>query len=52
MPRVAAARHADPRHREIVKLMRHTDRGGRASKAELLTGIAGASSGPVHKIDQ
>ena len=36
--------------REILDHMRHDGCGGRAGKAELLTGIASASSRPVRKI--
>ena len=36
--------------RDILHRMRHDGCGGRAGKAELATGIAGASSRPVRKI--
>jgi hypothetical protein len=36
--------------REIIAKMRHDGCGGRAGRAELLTGIEGASSRPVRKI--
>jgi ribosomal protein S27E len=36
--------------REILAKMRHERCGGRAGKAELLTGIEGVSSGPVRRI--
>ena len=36
--------------RDILQRMRHDDCGGLAGKAELLTGIEGASSLPVRKI--
>jgi hypothetical protein len=36
--------------REILSRMHHDGCGGRAGKAELLTGIEGVSSGPVRKI--
>ena len=36
--------------REILDKMRHDGCGGRAGKAELLTGIEGVSSRPVRKI--
>jgi hypothetical protein len=36
--------------RDIIARMRHNGCGGRAGKAELLTGIKGASSRPVRKI--
>ena len=36
--------------RDILGRMRHDGCGGRAGKAELLTGIEGVSSGPVRKI--
>ena len=36
--------------REILAKMRHERCGGRAGKAELLTGIEGVSSRPVRKI--
>ncbi|MGC1408001.1 MAG: hypothetical protein WA864_03525 [Acetobacteraceae bacterium] len=36
--------------KEIIKRARHDGCGGRAGKAELLTGIEGAASRPVRKI--
>jgi hypothetical protein len=36
--------------RDILRIMRHEGCGGLAGKAELLTGIEGASSRPVRKI--
>ena len=36
--------------RDIIAKMRHYGCGGRAGRAELLTGIEGASSRPVRKI--
>ena len=36
--------------RDILDKMRHDGCGGRAGKAELLTGIEGVSSRPVRKI--
>jgi hypothetical protein len=36
--------------RDIIAKMRHDGCGGRAAKAELITGIEGASSMPVRKI--
>jgi hypothetical protein len=36
--------------RAIIAKMRHDGCGGRAARAELLTGIEGASSRPVRKI--
>jgi hypothetical protein len=36
--------------RDIIARMRHDGCGGRAGKAELLTGIEGVSSRPVRKI--
>ena len=36
--------------RDILDRMRHDGCGGRAGKAELLTGIEGASSRPVRRI--
>jgi hypothetical protein len=36
--------------REIIRRARHDGCGGRAGRAELLTGIASASSRPVRKI--
>ena len=36
--------------REILAKMRHERCGGRAGKAELITGIEGVSSGPVRRI--
>jgi hypothetical protein len=44
-----AAQRATP-IRDIIARMRHDGCGGRAGKAELLTGIEGASSRPVRKI--
>jgi hypothetical protein len=38
------------RIRDIIAKMRHDGCGGRAAKAELITGIEGASSRPVRKI--
>ncbi len=40
----------DIRIRDLLRRVRHDGCGGRAGKAELLTGIEGASSGPVRKI--
>jgi hypothetical protein len=37
-------------HRDIIARMRHDGCGGRAGKAELLTGIEGVSSRPVRNI--
>ena len=45
-----AARWRDRSLRDIIARMRHDGCGGRAGKAELLTGIEGASSRPVRKI--
>jgi hypothetical protein len=42
--------HRDLPIRAILDWMRHDGCGGRAGKAELLTGIEGASSRPVRKI--
>ena len=42
--------HSDLPIREILDRMRHDGCGGRAGKAELLTGIEGASSRPVRRI--
>jgi hypothetical protein len=42
--------HRDLLIREIPKRMRHDGCGGRVGKVELLTGIEGASSRPVRKI--
>jgi hypothetical protein len=36
--------------RDIIGRMRHDGCGGRAGRAELLTGIEGASSRPVRRI--
>jgi hypothetical protein len=36
--------------RDILERMRHDGCGGRAGKAELLTGIEGVSSRPVRRI--
>ena len=38
------------RIRDIIEKMRHDGCGGRAGKAELLTGIEGVSSRPVRRI--
>jgi hypothetical protein len=38
------------RSRDIIARMRHDGCGGRAGKAELLTGPEGASSRPVRRI--
>ena len=51
--RLIAATHmpqGDASIREILSRMHHDGCGGRAGKAELLTGIEGVSSGPVRKI--
>ena len=45
-----AARWRDRSLRDIIARMRHDGCGGRAGKAELLTGIEGASSRPVRRI--
>jgi hypothetical protein len=42
--------HGDMPIREILDRMRHDGCGGRAGRAELLTGIEGASSRPVRRI--
>jgi hypothetical protein len=42
--------HGDMLIREILDRMRHDGCGGRAGKAELLTGIEGATSRPVRRI--
>ena len=42
--------HGDKLIREILDRMRHDGCGGRAGKAELLTGIEGATSRPVRRI--
>jgi hypothetical protein len=45
--------HAAQRHmpiRDILDRMRHDGCGGRAGKAELLTGVEGVSSRPVRRI--
>jgi hypothetical protein len=36
--------------RDMLALMRHEGSGGRAGKAELITGIEGVSSRPVRRI--
>jgi hypothetical protein len=36
--------------RDLIAQMRHNSRGGRAARAELLTGIDGVSSPPVRRI--
>ena len=46
----AHARWRDRSLRDIIARMRHDGCGGLAAKAELLTGIEGASSRPVQKI--
>jgi hypothetical protein len=46
----AHARWRDRTLRAILARMRHADCGGRAGKAELLSGIEGVSSRPVRKI--
>ena len=46
-----AARWRDRRLADILGQMRHDGCGGRARKAELLTGIEGASSRPVRLIE-
>jgi hypothetical protein len=46
----AHARWRDRTLRAILARMRHADCGGRAGKAELLTGIEGVSSRPVRRI--
>jgi hypothetical protein len=51
--RVVNEMHAPWRHVRldaILRRMRHKDCGGRAAKAELLTGIEGVSSRPVRRI--
>lgn len=40
----------DMQLRETIKRMRHDGCGGRAGKAELMTGIEGVTSRPVRKI--
>jgi hypothetical protein len=45
-----AARWRDRRLADILGQMRHDGCGGRAAKAELLTGVEGASSRPVRRI--
>ena len=40
----------DMRLREIIAKMRHDGCGGRAGKAELVTGIDGVTSRPVRRI--
>jgi hypothetical protein len=42
--------HGQMRIREILDRMRHDGCGGRAGRAELLTGIEGVSSRPVRRI--
>jgi hypothetical protein len=46
-----AARWRERRLADILRRMRHDGCGGRARKAELLTGIEGASSRPVRLIE-
>jgi hypothetical protein len=46
----AHVRWRDRSLRDIIARMRHDGCGGRAGKAELLTGIAGVSSRPVRRI--
>ena len=46
----AHARWRDRSLRDIIARMRHDGCGGRAGKAELLTGIEGVSSRPVRRI--
>ena len=46
----AHAPRSDRAVRDILKRMRHDGCGGRPGKAELLTGIEGASSRPVRRI--
>jgi len=46
----AHARWRDRTLRAILARMRHDGCGSRAAKAELLTGIEGASSRPVRRI--
>jgi hypothetical protein len=46
----AHARWRDRSLRDIIARMRHDGCGGRAGKAELLTGIEGVSSRPVRNI--
>ena len=41
---------AGPQLADIIARMRHDGCGGRAGKAELLTGIEGVSSRPVRRI--
>jgi hypothetical protein len=36
--------------RDIIEKMRHDGCGGRAGRAELITGLEGVSSGPVRRI--
>ena len=45
-----AARWRDRRLADILGQMRHDGCGGRAAKAELLTGVEGVSSRPVRRI--
>jgi hypothetical protein len=42
--------HGDMLIRDIIARMRHDGCGGRAGRAELLTGLEGASSRPVRRI--
>jgi hypothetical protein len=46
----AHTKRGDMPIREILKRMRHDGCGGRPGRAELLTGIEGASSRPVRRI--
>ena len=46
----AHMKRSDMPIRDIIARMRHDGCGGRAGKAELLTGIEGASSRPVRRI--
>jgi hypothetical protein len=46
----AQTAHRDRPIREIIARMRHDGCWGRAGRAELLTGIEGASSRPVRRI--
>jgi hypothetical protein len=51
--RMISERHSPPGAltiREILHRMRHDGCGGQAARAELLTGIEGASSRPVRRI--
>ena len=45
-----AVRGRDRKLRDILARMRHDGCGGRAAKAELLTGVEGVSSRPVRRI--